>query len=113
LLAASESLSLSLASAAGMILGATWWLQVRSYRKLNAAKWTVIGQLESRLPSQPFVDEWAIIKADPVERVILRSRRLGRYLTPLARYAELSVVEQVVPLVFLVLFIATLIRALT
>jgi hypothetical protein len=82
-------------------------------QKAERCEVDVIGQLESRLPSQPFVDEWAIIKADPVERVILRSRRLGRYLTPLARYAELSVVEQVVPLVFLVLFIATLIRALT
>src|SRR5581483_4789886 len=38
LLATSESLSLATASAAGIVLACAWWLQLRSYRNLNAAK---------------------------------------------------------------------------
>src|SRR5947209_3371270 len=72
LLATSESLSLPLAAGAGVLLAGAWWLQLRSYRTLSAAKWTVIGKLEATLPAQPFVDEWEIVKADPVERIATR-----------------------------------------
>jgi hypothetical protein len=108
LLAASESLSLALASGAGIALAAAWWLQLRSYRNLNAAKWQVIAELESRLPAHPFADEWAILKKDGMEEAALASGWLTRALQPLARYAELSLIEQVVPLVFLILFAVTL-----
>jgi hypothetical protein len=113
LLATSESLSLPFAAGAGMILAAAWWLQLRSYRRLNAAKWTVINALERELPGQPFSDEWKIIKGDPVDRAVLRSERLGRAIQPLARYTELSVIEQVVPAVFCVLFAITLGRSVS
>jgi hypothetical protein len=106
-------LSLAMASAAGIVLAGAWWLQLRSYRNLNSAKWAVIGDLEKSLPRQPFGDEWVRLKADPVERVILRSDRLGTMLKPLARYAELSVVEQVVPLLFAVLFAISFGRAIS
>jgi hypothetical protein len=112
LLATSESLSLATASAAGIVLACAWWMQLRSYRNLNAAKFGVIAKLEQRLPIQVFGEEWAILKKEPVERTVLRSRLLGRLLKPLSRYAELSVVEQVVPLVFLVLFTITLAHSL-
>lgn len=105
LLAASETLSLGLATAAGILLALTWWLQLRSYRKLGAAKWQVITALEPQLPSQPFADEWNFLKAEPVERAVLQSARLGRAIKPLSRYAELGLVEQVVPLLFAVLFV--------
>ena len=112
LLATSESLSLATASAAGIVLACAWWLQLRSYRNLNAAKFEVIGKLEQRLPARVFGDEWAILKQEPVERTVLRSRPLGRLVQPLSRHAELSVVEQVVPLVFLALFAVTLAHSL-
>jgi hypothetical protein len=113
LLAASESLSLSLAAAAGMVLAATWWLQLRSYRILNAAKFTVLGQIEDELPVRLFAEEWEIVKQDRLDRAILRSRRLGRLAKPLARYPELSVVEQVVPAIFLILFAVTFFSEIT
>jgi hypothetical protein len=113
LLAASESLGLSIASGAGLVLTAAWWLQLRSYRNLNAAKWAVIGKLESRLPAQPFSDEWGILKGDALERQTVRFQWLATALQPRARYTELSVVEQVVPVLFFALFGFSLGLALT
>jgi hypothetical protein len=113
LLATSESLSLAIASGAGLALTAGWWLQLRSYRNLNAAKWEVINGLEQRLPAQPFTDEWTILKRDPVDRAVAESKWLSRALQPLARYTELSVVEQIVPLVFFALFLTSLAHALS
>lgn len=108
LLAAAESFGLAKVSGAGLVLACAWWLQLRSYRKLNAAKWTVISALEKELPASPFTDEWDILKSDPLDGAVARSKLLTGALSPLARYTELSVIEQVVPLVFAVLFIVTL-----
>jgi hypothetical protein len=104
LLAASESLGLAIASGAGLVLTAAWWLQLRSYRNLNAAKWAVIANLEEQLPAKPFTDEWAILKTDTIERQAAKFTWLTKALRPLARYAELSLVEQVVPVLFFALF---------
>jgi hypothetical protein len=83
-------------AAAGVVFAATWWLLLRSYRQLNAAKWSSIAALESRLPAQPFTDEWTELKRDPIKR-----------WRP--RYAELGFVERIVPGVFAALFIVILI----
>jgi hypothetical protein len=84
---------------AGVTLSATWWMQLRSYRDLNGAKFTVINKLEDRLPIKIFADEWEVLKRDPVPGW----RK---------RYAELGTSERVVPLVFAVahtiLFVGTL-----
>jgi hypothetical protein len=111
LLVSSEGLGLAIAAIAGMVLSGGWWMQLTSYRNLNAAKWEVINNLERRLSATPFSDEWAIIKTEPLERRILRSAFLGNLLQPLARYVELSVVEQLVPLVYFGLFVATFVHA--
>jgi len=111
LLATSEGLSLAIAAVAGMALSLAWWMQLASYRNLSAAKWTAINALEANLVAHPFTDEWEIVKAEPLERRVLRSRWLGRQLQPLGRYVELSLVEQIVPFVYFGLFLATLIRA--
>ena len=84
---------------AGITLSATWWMQLRSYRALNAAKFKVITRLEKRLPVNVFAEEWEELKGEPVP-----SWR--------KRYAELGVSERTVPLVFvaahLILFVGTL-----
>jgi hypothetical protein len=82
-------------AAAGVIFAATWWLLLRSYRDLSAAKWASIAELEKQLPAQPFTDEWTTLKKDPVKK-----------WRP--RYAELGFVERIVPSVFAVLFIVIL-----
>ncbi|QQZ55324.1 hypothetical protein IFE09_18150 [Streptomyces microflavus] len=84
---------------AGVTLSATWWLQLRSYRDLNTAKFKGINKIEERLPVKIFADEWEALRSDPV--VGWRKR-----------YAELGTSERIVPLVFvaahLLLFVGTL-----
>jgi hypothetical protein len=113
LLSIAEGFDLAVTAAAGMVLAAAWWLQLRSYRNLNGAKWQVITTLEATLPSQPFADEWKILKTDPLDEAALKRRRLRTALRPITRYAELGIVEQVVPLVYLLLFLIELIGSLT
>ncbi|MEU3710974.1 RipA family octameric membrane protein [Streptomyces catenulae] len=62
-----------------------WFVTMRSYRQLNAAKYAVIGALERRLPALAYSDaEW----------VALGEGRDWR------RYLPLTYVEQWVPLIF-------------
>lgn len=79
----------------GVTLSSAWWMQLRSYRHLNSAKFTVINTLEGRLPVRIFTDEWDVLKGAPAP---------GR----LKRYAELGTSERVVPLVFALAHLALL-----
>ena len=54
LLGFAEGLDLTVTSAAGAVLAAAWWLQLRSYRNLSAAKWQVITALEQGPPDSTF-----------------------------------------------------------
>ncbi|MEV5595665.1 hypothetical protein [Streptomyces sp. NPDC052496] len=84
---------------AGVALSAAWWMQLRSYRDLNAAKFKGINKAEEHLPMKVFTDEWDELKPDP-----LRGRR--------RRYAELGTSERAIPVVFvgahLLIFVGTL-----
>ncbi|MFI6850029.1 hypothetical protein OG535_40050 [Kitasatospora sp. NBC_00085] len=86
---------------AGLTLSVAWWLQLRSYRDLNTAKFKVINQLENSLPVKIFADEWTYLKEDPIPA--------GR-----KRYAELGLSERLVPWVFagvyLIILTGTLFR---
>jgi hypothetical protein len=83
---------------AGLVLAVAWWLLLRSYRHLSAAKFKVILTMEDRLPSRIYRDEWEELKRDAT--------------TPWRRYAELGLVERVVPAVFALIFVAVLVSAL-
>ncbi len=83
-------------AAVGILVAVVWWLQLRSYRDLNRAKWNVIDQIEvEHLSVRPFHDEWTALKA--------RSGSLRH------RYAELGAVERAAPGVFVVLNIALIV----
>jgi hypothetical protein len=85
-----DPLRASLIALIGGVTSIVWWLQLRSYRDLNRAKFAVINTIEAtHLPIQPFADEWSSLKADPVKK----------WQT---RYAELGSVERVVPVVFFI-----------
>lgn len=69
----------------------TWFFIVRSYRQLNGAKYDVVGLLEERLPASPYyAAEWAALKKGKDWRV----------------YWPLTHVEQLVPILFGVIYIA-------
>lgn len=83
---------------AGILISVTWWLQLRSYRALNTAKFEIINSVEPLLPVQVFSKEWDLL-----------TRAGGPWCT---RYQELGATERKVPWVFAVLhaglFIGTL-----
>ena len=82
-------------AAPGLVLAATWWLLLRSYRRLNTEKYKVIQEMEKRLPASPFQDEWDALKPQGG----------GRWRD---RYVELGILERVVPGVFAVIFLVIL-----
>ncbi|MEV3905529.1 hypothetical protein AB0K11_24695 [Mycobacterium sp. NPDC050551] len=83
-------------AAAGLALSIAWWLQLRSYRDLNRAKFDVILEMEKELPKKIFTDEWNSLKTDPV------SCWRGRY-------AELGLTERTLPCIFAALYLLLLI----
>jgi len=91
-----DSFGLVFTSLLGLLLSATWWLLLKSYRDLNSAKFSVINEMEKSFPVQPFASEWAFLKDDPKP---FRKR-----------YAELGVIERVVPFLFGVLYIVAIVR---
>ena len=78
----------------GLILAVAWWTLLSSYRRLNTAKFEVIQALETHLPAAPYTDEWTRLKATPPQT---------------KRYFELGLVEQIVPMVFGLIFVGVLI----
>lgn len=74
-----------------------WFFLVRSYRQLNSAKYTVIGVLEERLPASPYWKaEW---------------KALGEGKNK-AKYWPLTHLEQWIPVVFALTYIAAFAVAL-
>ncbi len=63
-----------------------WLHSLKSYRRLNAAKYAVILELEKYLPAAPFDAEWEILQKDK-------------------KYHRLTSTEFVLPFVFLLLYI--------
>jgi hypothetical protein len=85
--------ALRLVALAGIALSGTWWLLLKSYRDLNAAKFGVITEMENHLEVKVFEDEWEQLK---------EKRQEGWR----GRYAEFGAVERFVPLIFAALYAA-------
>ena len=76
----------------GGLMSSTWYLQLRSYRDLNTAKFKVINALEESMGISVFNKEWEFLKQDEV-----KSWR--------GRYAELGVSERYMPMLFSILYL--------
>src|SRR3712207_2121655 len=61
--------ALWLVALAGIALSATWWVLLKSYRDLNAAKFQVITEMENNLDAKIFDDEWKRLKRSEERRV--------------------------------------------
>jgi hypothetical protein len=85
--------ALRLVALAGIALSGTWWVLLKSYRDLNAAKFNVITEMEKNLEAQIFDEEWKRLK---------EKRQEGWR----GRYAEFGAVERFVPLIFMALYAA-------
>lgn len=104
-----DAFGLCVTAAAGVILAVVWWALLRYYRRLSSAKWDVINAMEVRLPCQPFTDEWSLLH--PEEQGRKGSRRTPN-LRLRVRHREATVVEQVVPFVFVALYLVLGIRVI-
>ena len=80
----------------GAALSVIWYLNIRSYRTLNSAKFAIINKIEEQLPFAGYSDEWEILRPPS-----------GR-----PQYLQLTRVEQFVPVIFIALFIVLTIYAL-
>ena len=69
---------------AGLTIALGWIALIRSYRALNRAKFEVIMEIEQTLPVRLFDAEWRALKAQ--------------------RAMSLTYIEQLVPLVFMVIY---------
>ena len=94
-------------AAAGIVFALSWWWLLQSYRKLNSAKYAVITAIEPRLPIHLFTDEWEQLTATRSPAALWPAHALRAWLTG---YHELGTVERIVPLAFVAIYIAELIR---
>jgi len=102
-------------AASGIVFSGTWWLLLKSYRRLNTAKFSVIIEMEERLPKQVFGDEYRHYqesgrKPGSAETVISDVGRRTRMTAWTNKYRELGEVERVVPIVFALIYASEIAR---
>lgn len=108
-----DSFGLLVTALAGIVLSLTWWALLRYYRRLNAAKFQVINEIEKALPEQPYTSEWKILHpGEAIEDDTSDQPGPWSWRRWLRRnyHREASVVEQVVPLVFAGIYVVLGIR---
>jgi len=107
-LASGQKPLLLIISMMGFLLALTWFFALRSYRRLNRAKFNVINEMETSLPEQYFTKEWAELTRTTAGDVELKGLR-ARWMKFKDRYTTLTNVESIVPLVFALIYIALLV----
>lgn len=73
----------------GTAVSLIWFLNIRSYRTLNSAKFEIINDLERQLPYPGFAKEWELLRP-----------AIGS-----PKYLQLTRIEQLVPAVIILLFL--------
>lgn len=104
-------LALIVISAIGVVLGVAWHLAIRSYRRLNRAKFDVINQLEKDLAFDYFSREWVQLKGGFGEVSEPKGLK-DRWVRIADRYTDLTVVETFVPSIFIGLNLVALLAAI-
>jgi hypothetical protein len=94
-------------AAAGIVFAFAWWWLLQSYRKLNWAKFEVINAIEPRLPLRLFSDEWRHLESTRAPRGVWPPAALWAWLKG---YHDLGTAERIVPLAFVAIYVAELIR---
>lgn len=108
-----DAFGLIVTAIAGMVLAFVWWMLLRYYRRLNSAKWDVITKLEKRLPAQPFTDEWITLHPEePTTAPAIAKLSMWKRVTMRSKHREATVVEQVVPFVFMGIYFLLAVRVI-
>lgn len=81
----------------GILLSASWFIVIRSYRQLNSGKFAALHELEEKLAYPFFKREWELLKEGKDK----------------SRYWKLTVVETFLPISFFVISLILIIIALT
>jgi hypothetical protein len=98
-------------AAAGIVFAVAWWALLQSYRKLNWAKFEVINKIErDSLPVQIYRDEWAHLQSTSSQRSIWPPKAAWAWIKG---YKELGTIERVVPVAFIAIYVAELVRQAT
>lgn len=83
-------------SAAGILFCLAWFTIIRSYRKINEAKFTIIGAIEKRLPLAAFDAEWRYLNGDKI-----KEKRFGVFI----KHYPLTIIESWVPVICIILYL--------
>ena len=95
---------LALMSAVGIVTAASWFFSIRSYKRLNRAKFQIINKMEKDLPYQNFSDEWDLLKRQTAEDAETKGMR-KQWIRFKDRYTDLTNIEGVVPIVFGLIYV--------
>ena len=96
-------------SAVGIVLAFAWFFAIRSYKRLNKAKYAVINKMEEDLPYQIFTDEWELLKGAKADEPKGWRKRWVAFKD---RYTDLTNIEGIVPIVFGLIYVLVLVGAL-
>jgi len=93
---------------AGIVFAVSWWALLQSYRRLNWAKFEVINRIErDSLPLGIYSEEWTYLQGTSSRRKVWPPKD---FLAWLKGYRELGAIERIVPLAFIAIYVAELIR---
>ena len=73
----------------GTLLSVVWFVNIRSYRTLNTAKFKIINEMEGTLPAQGYAKEWDLLRS----------------ATDSPKYFQLTRVEQLVPVLMAMIYL--------
>lgn len=92
----------------GIVLSLTWFFALKSYRKLNGAKYGVILDMEKTMRQKIFGDEWEKLKrVDSSEPKSLRDK----WIKYKDRYTDLTNIESAVPVLFGIAYLLVIFAA--
>jgi len=103
-----DAFGLVVTAIAGVTMSLTWGALIRYYRRMSGAKFAVIQSIEERLPERPYTDEWKLLYPDDV--VMGRREAFWQRALRYGRHREATILEQIVPFVFIAIYIVLAVR---
>jgi hypothetical protein len=91
-LTSEDSIIFIFAPIVGVIICYCWYQIISSYKQLSRAKFAVIHSVEEKLPISLFKSEWELLGKGQDRK----------------KYRKISSIERIIPIVFIVLYIAIL-----